>query len=84
MAKKVANEPDFEKIGKSIASLQDVFVNKKKLYKTAFIKGMFSGFGGVIGATLLVALLLWLLSFFNKLPIVGDFTETIRNTVQTQ
>ncbi len=84
MKKKDLTEPDYEKIGKAIVSLQDVFVDKKRLYKTAFIKGLFSGLGGVVGATLLVAVLLWVLSFFHTIPLIGNFTETIRNTIQTQ
>jgi gas vesicle protein len=40
------------------------------------------GAGGVIGATLVVALLIWLLSLFDNVPLIGHFVETIRNTIQ--
>ncbi len=84
MTKQHKPEPDYIKIGKSVASLQDVFVDKKLLYKTAFIKGIFGGLGSVIGATIVVAILLWTLSLFQQIPFVGQLSETVRQTIDTK
>ena len=35
------------------------FIDKKRLYWENFLRGMFFGAGGVIGATVLIGLLLW-------------------------
>jgi hypothetical protein len=41
-----------------------------------------AGFGGVIGATLVVALVIWLLSIFGNLPLIGDFFDSTKDTIQ--
>lgn len=73
---------DYELMGKQLEALYDS-VNPKRavLYKTAFLKGVVTGVGGVIGATLVIALLLWLLSLFDSVPLIGGFVEAIRNTI---
>ncbi len=57
-------------------------VDKKKLYAANFIRGMAFSVGGVVGATIVIALMAWFLSFFDTLPIVGQLVETIRETLQ--
>lgn len=58
------------------------YINKKKLYLSNFIRGMFFSAGGVVGATLVIAVLLWLLSLFNNIPLVGPVFENTRETIQ--
>ena len=50
----------------------------------SFIKGVLAGFGGVLGATILVALLLWILSLFSSVPFIGKIAENVTDTIQTQ
>lgn len=76
-------QKDYEKLGRALYSISDTAVERKKLYKLAFIKGLFSGFGGVIGATILVGLLLFMLSFLNKVPLLGRVTEAVKNSIET-
>jgi hypothetical protein len=82
MATKKGTGVDYEALGKAIYSLQDINADKKKLYTTAFLKGMASGLGGVIGATVIVGIMLWSLSFFDEIPLIGKFTRTVQDTVQ--
>lgn len=74
---------EYEQIGRQIVSLYDS-VNPKKgaLYKSALIKGILGGVGGVLGATLVIALLLWILSLLNNVPLVGDFFEAVSRTIE--
>ncbi len=46
-----------------------------------FVRGVFTGLGGVVGATLVLALLLWILSFFQEIPLIGPLFESIPQTV---
>lgn len=72
----------YEALGRMLAELDASGVRPAKgYYRAAFLRGIVAGFGGVIGATLLVALLLWILSLFNSLPIIGGFIDTIRTTL---
>ncbi len=60
----------------------DYYAQRYKVYRMNFFRGIVFGLGSVIGGTLMVALLIWLLSFFNEIPFVGPFTHTIQNSIQ--
>jgi hypothetical protein len=73
----------YEQIGRVVDGLlQSEYLDRRQAYKASFIKGIVGGAGGVIGATVLIALLLWFLSVFKEIPLVGPVVDTIRNTVQ--
>lgn len=46
----------------------DHYKNRLRVYKVNFTRGIFFGLGSVLGATIVVTLALWALSFFIKLP----------------
>ncbi len=58
------------------------YIDKKKLYLNNFLRGMAFSAGGIIGATVLIALLLWILSIFNSVPFIGPFLENTRDTIK--
>jgi hypothetical protein len=61
----------------------DYYAQRFKVYKMNFVRGIVFGFGSVIGGTLMIAVLLWMLSWFNELPFVGRFTQTIQHSIET-
>ena len=60
------------------------YISKKEMLKMSFLKGVVAGFGGVIGATIVVGLLLWVLSFFETIPLVERVINNLDSTVQSQ
>lgn len=58
------------------------YIDKHKLYLNNFIRGMFFSAGGIIGATLVIAILLWVLSLFDQVPLIGPLLENTRETIQ--
>ena len=58
------------------------YINKKKLYLNNFLRGMAFSAGGVIGATFIIALLVWFLSLFDQAPLVGPLIENTRESIQ--
>ena len=75
---------EYEQLGRAVNSIFETgYLDKKQAYKTSFIKGAVGGVGGVIGATVVVALLLWVLSIFNNVPLIGKFSNKIQQTVET-
>jgi len=48
---------------------------------TNFVAGIFRGLGAVIGASLVIALLFWLLGFFSTLPLIGEYATKIKAEV---
>ncbi len=75
----------YEDLGRQLESLYDSLnPDRKSVYRTNFIKGIWSGLGGVIGATVGLAVLLWILSLFGQIPIIGHFVDTVRHTIQSR
>lgn len=58
------------------------YIDKKRLYVENFFRGIFFGAGGVIGATILIALLIWTLSLFDTLPVIGPVFENTKQSIE--
>jgi hypothetical protein len=68
------------------AVIEDLFYDfhrsKKEIYYMNFVRGVFFGIGSILGGTIFIALILWLLSFLVDIPGgVGDFIQYIVDTV---
>lgn len=51
-------------------------------YKHIFLRGMFGGLGWSIGATVVIAVLFWILSQLSSVPLVGSFINDTREIIQ--
>ena len=92
MAKKQKNnEPksdlspaQYEKVGRMFIDItQSAYANRWRIFYLSFVKGFFSGIGGIIGATVGVALLLYILSFFDTIPLIDRFIDLIESSTTT-
>lgn len=67
--------------------LEDLFYDfnrsRVQIYKMNFFRGIFLGAGTVIGGTVVIALLVWLLTFLgNFIPPLDDFFNGITSSLQ--
>ena len=53
----------------------DIYIHRKQVYLVNFFRGISFGLGSVIGGTLILAALIWLLSQLVGLPGIGDFVR---------
>lgn len=61
----------------------DIYVHRKRVYLVNFFRGISFGMGSVLGGTVLIAVLIWLLSQFGALvPALSDFIGNIIDTIQ--
>lgn len=75
---------DYEQLGRMmVAIVESGYMNRKQLLKMSFLRGAMAGLGGVLAASLLVALLVWILSLFVSVPLIGPWLDTIRETVES-
>jgi len=75
--------------GSRKAILEDLFYDfhrsRRQVYKMNFLRGIFFGVGSVLGATIVIALLLWILSRLVDLPGgVGDFIQYVVDVVKNR
>lgn len=69
-------------LGKQVAIILDMSrASKKTMMINSFLRGLTQGFGAVVGGTILVALLIWILGFFNEVPLLGEAADVISDTV---
>jgi hypothetical protein len=77
-------DKDYENLGRMLESLYEGgHANRKRIYKISFVKGLASGFGGVLGATILITALLWVLTLFKQVPFLGPLVDRVEKTVNT-
>jgi hypothetical protein len=73
--------------GSRLALIEDLFYdfnrNRVEVYKMNFIRGIFFGFGSILGGTVVIALLAWLLSFFVEIPGIGDSIQQVQDSIQS-
>lgn len=74
--------------GARTALLEDLFYDfnrsRAQIYKMNFVRGILFGAGSVIGGTVVIALLIWILSLLgNVIPPLGDFFDGVTNTIET-
>ena len=74
-------------VGARRAILEDLFYDfhssRRQIYLMNFFRGLFFGFGSVLGATLLIALTVWMLGKFGDVfPPLADFINRLTETMQ--
>ena len=83
MTKPPKTNKDYEHLGRMLTNIYESgYLDKNEVYKTSLIKGLIGGFAGVLGATILIGLLIWILTLFKQVPVVGPFVDKLRHTVQ--
>lgn len=60
---------------------ENVKRSKKEMIFNNFLGGIFWGLGATLGATILLAILGFVLAKINLVPIVGDFVSQVTNFV---
>ena len=69
------------------AVIEDLFYdfhrNRRQVYWANFVRGIFFGLGSVLGGTIIIALIVWLLNLLVDVPGgIGDFVKYIVDVVQ--
>ena len=73
--------------GARVSLIEDLFYDfhrsRKQVYAMNFIRGIFFGLGSVLGGTVVVALIVWILSFFVHIPGLGQSLEQVQKSIQS-
>ena len=67
--------------------IEDLFYDfnksKAQVYWVNFTRGIFFGFGTVLGGTVVIALLVWALGWFATIPVIGEYIKNIVVAIQS-
>jgi hypothetical protein len=82
MAKNTLTPTEAQQAAKALEKLLAAnTISKKHLYAQNFLRGFVFSIGGILGATVGVAMLLWFLSLFQEVPLLGDFIRNVEQTI---
>ena len=81
------NDNEIQKLSEAIKSLNNnnifkIYNSIKKILFISFLKGLASGLGWIIGATILVSLLTYILSQIEFIPILGDIVSQLIDEIE--
>ena len=76
------NDHEVKKLSEAIKSLNNnnifkIYNSTKKILFVSFLKGLASGLGWIIGATILVSILTFALSQIQFIPILGEWVSKL-------
>jgi hypothetical protein len=72
----------YDELAKALEALVDSgHIDHGRVYRVNFWRGVFFGLGAALGGTLVVASILYILSLFTELPVIGNLVETIRDSI---
>lgn len=58
--------------------------SRSQVYVMNFVRGILFGAGSVLGGTVVIALLIWILSLLgNVIPPLGDFFDGVTQTIES-
>ena len=81
------NDNEIKKLIEAIKSLNNnnlfkIYNSTKKILFVSFLKGLASGLGWIIGATILVSILTFALSQIQFIPIMGEWVSKLITEIQ--
>ena len=76
------NDNEIKKLSEAIKNLNNnnifkIYNSTKKILFVSFLKGLASGLGWIIGATILVSILTFALSQIQFIPILGEWVSKL-------
>ncbi len=72
-----------EKLGRAFAAIIETdFINHSRLYRVNFLRGIFFGLGVAVGGTIVLTALLWLLTLFTQIPLIGNLARLIEESIK--
>lgn len=78
---KPLNENHHERAAQSMENFVLYVSSPWRVIWVNFIAGIFRGLGTIIGASIVIAAIIWIVSLFTKVPLVGQYAQDIEDVV---
>jgi hypothetical protein len=76
------SEKELQELGQQLKDFYELggYVNKWRALRFTALKGMAQGFGIFVGGTVVVAFVAWILSAFDRIPLVYNLVEAFKRS----
>ena len=71
-----ANDAVFEEF------FQDYYARRRQIYWMNFFRGVWFGLGALIGGTLVLAAVLWILSLAQQVPFLSGAVQAVQHSIE--
>ena len=82
---KIASKPLSKREKQLAAEAMEYFIqyvsSPWRIVWVNFLAGVFRGLGALIGASIVLALIAWVLTQLVELPLVGEYAQDVKNTM---
>jgi len=76
------SDKDLTDLGRKLQEVYETgYTGKKAALGYTFLKGTVQGLGIFLGGTVVVALLAWILGYFDQVPFVKSLVEAIQRSL---
>ena len=76
-------ESDQQRAADDLANFMVYLSSPWRVVWMNFVAGMFRGLGALVGASLVIAMLIWVLSLFKEVPFLGDYANDMEVVVKS-
>ncbi len=73
---------DERRLAETVEDFHSYLQSPWRLIWLNFVGGIFRGLGTAIGATVVFAILLWILASLVDVPLIGDYVMTVQDEVK--
>lgn len=60
----------------------DLYRNRARVYRINFFRGILFGAGSALGGTIVLALIVWILSLFVNIPVIGELFQDAQQSIE--
>lgn len=60
----------------------DIYHHRLRIYRVNFVRGILFGAGSALGGTIVIALIVWILSLFVNIPVVGELFQNAQHSIE--
>lgn len=59
------------------AVFEDLYQDRRRVYRMNFVRGVYFGLGQALGGTIILAVAIWILTWFVNFPLIGQWIKEL-------
>ncbi len=73
----IAKDSDLRRAADNLEYFVNYVSSPWRIIWMNFVAGIFRGLGAIIGASIVIGLVIWVLGLFTKIPLLSEYTQEV-------